>query len=170
MNPIKSGRWRLIFIWIFFLIFNALISCVSNRNGIASDSNTIENTERNHDFTNPPIRYYVFQDNNFIELKPDIIPVMIGGKEKMYQSIYMHIRYPAYAREHGIQGKVYVTIIVNEIGRLEDAYVSKGVGGGCDEEALRVIRLMGQNGFEPALLNNIPVKVKYDMFINFVLQ
>jgi len=81
-----------------------------------------------------------------------------------------HIRYPPLARERGINGTVYITVIVNEYGKLEDAFIFRGIGAGCDEETLRVVKLIGQNGFEPAQLDGIPVKVKYDIPMRFILQ
>ena len=51
------------------------------------------------------------------------------------------IKYPKECYEQRIQGKVLVAFVVNEEGLVEDAVVEEGIGGGCDEEALRVVRL-----------------------------
>ena len=75
-----------------------------------------------------------------------------------------------YAREHGIQGTVVITVTVNEFGQLEDAVVTHRIGGGCDEEALRIVLLQGQQGFEPAEKNGLPVKVRYGIPLRFILQ
>ncbi len=59
---------------------------------------------------------------------------------KFYNSIGNTLRYPAQARRSGIEGKVVIQIVYNPAGELVHARVVKGIGGGCDEEALRVIR------------------------------
>ncbi|MBK9984570.1 MAG: energy transducer TonB [Saprospiraceae bacterium] len=109
------------------------------------------------------ILYYIFKDGAYFEAELDKIPEIIGGLTALYHDI----RYPAFAREHGIQGTVRITVIVNEFGQLEDAVINSHVGGGCDEEGLRVVK---QYGFTPAEINGKPVKVKYDIPLRFILQ
>ena len=53
-----------------------------------------------------------------------------------------HLKYPDSAYNHDIQGRVIVKFIVNEDGSISDCNVIKGIGGGCDEEAVRVISRM----------------------------
>ena len=113
-----------------------------------------------------PYPYFIFKDGIYIETELDKKPEIKGGIGVLYQDI----RYPAYAREHGIQGTVIITVIVNEFGQLEDAVITRRVGGGCEEEALRVIKNAEQIGFEPAEINGLPVKVKYDIPLKFTLQ
>ncbi len=109
--------------------------------------------------------YFIYKDGSYIQTDLDKKPEFIGG----YIFFYRDIRYPAYAREHGIQGTVLITVTVNELGQLEDAVINSHVGGGCDEEGLRVVKLSGQNGFTPALIGGVPVKVKFNYPIRFVL-
>ncbi len=113
-----------------------------------------------------PNPYYVFKDGSYVATELDKKPEPIDGLSTLYRGV----RYPPYARQHGIQGTVRITVTVNEFGQLEDAVIHSHVGGGCDEEALRVVKLLGQNGFTPAEINGKPVKVKYDIPLSFVLQ
>ena len=77
------------------------------------------------------------------------------------------IQYPDSAYANGIEGEVIVTIVVNEKGRVEDAVVKSGIGGGCDEEALRVVR---QARFTPATSRGEPVSVRMHVPVTFELR
>jgi protein TonB len=71
------------------------------------------------------------------------------------------------ARKAGIEGRVTVQFIVNEQGKVENAQVVRGIGGGCDEEALKAIRAAE---FEPGMQRGRPVRVQYALSINFRLD
>jgi protein TonB len=66
-----------------------------------------------------------------------------------------------------IQGRVYLQFIVNENGDVENPVVLRGIGGGCDEEAIRVIR---ETKFSPGLQRGRPVRVRYALPIIFMLR
>ncbi len=91
------------------------------------------------------------------------MPELIGGLE----SIMKEVRYPATARQAGIEGRVFVQFVVNEQGGVEDARVVRGVGGGLDEEALRVVR---QAKFKPGMQRGQPVRVQFSLPIFFRLS
>lgn len=63
-----------------------------------------------------------------------------GGMEAFYKFISNTIRYPAQARRMGIEGKVFVEFVVDRDGTLTQFTVVKGIGAGCDEEAIRVLK------------------------------
>ena len=63
----------------------------------------------------------------------------LGGYKEFYRQVAFGLRYPKQARAAGTQGRVYVQFVVNEEGRLTEAKTVKGIGGGCDEEAVRVV-------------------------------
>lgn len=75
-----------------------------------------------------------------------IVPYQIaeypGGEEAMMQFIKEHLRYPASAAKKNIEGRVLVSFSVETDGTLSNIHVSKGLDPACDEEALRVVRLM----------------------------
>lgn len=91
------------------------------------------------------------------------MPELIGG----IQALQQKIRYPERARMAGIEGRVIVQFIVTEKGEVENPQVIRGIGGGCDEEALRVI---SQAKFKPGRQRDIPVRVRYTLPIIFKLQ
>lgn len=91
------------------------------------------------------------------------MPEPIGGIE----AITSKIEYPDKAREAGIEGRVVVQFIVTENGDVEDARVVRGIGGGADEEALRVIR---EAKFTPGVQRGRNVRVQFALSINFDLS
>jgi len=91
------------------------------------------------------------------------MPELIGGLAELQRGI----QYPEMARKSGIEGRVFVQFIVNEQGEVENPRVIRGIGGGCDEEALKAI----QNAkFIPGLQRGRPVRVQYNLPIVFRLQ
>lgn len=81
-----------------------------------------------------------------------------------------HIRYPVAARENNISGKVNIQFVVNEDGSITDVKVvgNRRVGGGLEEEAMRVVSAMP--GWKPGRQNGIPVKVYFTLPVSFVLE
>jgi protein TonB len=78
-----------------------------------------------------------------------------------------NIKYPQMARESGIQGTVYVTFVVERNGNVTDVKILRGIGGGCDEEAVRVVQNMPK--WEPGKQRGKPVRVQFNMPIKFTL-
>jgi protein TonB len=91
-----------------------------------------------------------------------------GGEEARITFLQKNIKYPALARENGIEGRVYVTFVVGPDGSIRDVKVLRGIGGGCDEEATRVVKMMPP--FKPAKQNGRPVNVQFNMPIVFSLK
>ncbi|MDX1591999.1 MAG: TonB family protein [Balneolaceae bacterium] len=91
------------------------------------------------------------------------MPELIGGMAELHSKI----QYPEMALRAGIEGRVYIQFIVNEEGNVEDAEVIRGIGGGADEEALRVVR---NAKFTPGMQRGRPVRVKFSLPIAFTLS
>ena len=79
-----------------------------------------------------------------------------------------HLHYPDYARRNNIHGRVIVQFVVGTDGRVKEARVVKGIGGGCDEEALRVVSNMPP--WRPGKQNGKPVSVYFTLPISFQLN
>lgn len=79
-----------------------------------------------------------------------------------------NLRYPELAKENNIQGRVTVRFVVDENGAVSDVNVVKGIGGGCDEEAKRVVMKMPK--WKPGKQNGKAVKVYYTLPISFRLE
>jgi len=91
------------------------------------------------------------------------MPELIGGLAGLQSSI----TYPEMARKAGIEGRVFLQFIVNERGEVENPRVIRGIGGGCDEEALKAIQ---KAKFKPGLQRGRPVRVQYNLPVVFKLQ
>lgn len=96
------------------------------------------------------------------------MPSFPDGTEAMYKFIYDNIKYPAIARENGISGQVIVQFVVAKDGSITKATVARGIGGGCNEEALRVVKMMPR--WKPGKHNGRTVPVTFTLPIKFVLQ
>jgi len=96
------------------------------------------------------------------------MPTFPDGTEAMYKYIYEKIKYPAIARENGISGQVIVQFVVSKEGEIQKAKVVRGIGGGCNEEALRVVN--GMPKWKPGKHNGRAVPVTFTLPIKFVLQ
>ncbi|GAB3823385.1 TonB family protein [Pontibacter rugosus] len=83
--------------------------------------------------SNPPDLYV---EHIAREVEPHAAVELIGGEEKLYQQL----KYPAQAQANHIKGKVLVEFVIDAAGNVADAFVVQGLGHGCDEEALRVIK------------------------------
>lgn len=91
-----------------------------------------------------------------------------GGEEARMKYLKESIRYPEEAKELGIQGRVFVTFVVEVDGSITDVRVLRGIGGGCDEEAVRVVR--GMPKWVPGKQRGVPVRVQFNLPIRFTLQ
>jgi periplasmic protein TonB len=80
-----------------------------------------------------------FEKEIFLVVEDDPIP--IGGMKEYNKFLSDSINYPIEALKANIKGNVYVELTINKEGEVEDPRVLKGIGGGCDEEAIRVIML-----------------------------
>jgi len=81
------------------------------------------------------------------------------------QYVEVHRKYPDSAKRKGITGRVLVKFIVTETGAIDSVVAIRGIGGGCDEEAIRVIKNMPN--WNPGKQNGKPVKVFYTLSIPF---
>lgn len=79
-----------------------------------------------------------------------------------------HIKYPAMAREHGIEGTVVIRFVVDEHGNISNPEIVKDIGGGCGKEALRVVKKMPQ--WEPGRQRDRKVKVYFNLPVKFKLS
>jgi len=114
-------------------------------------------------------RKFVLSGPDTNKVAVDRPPLFIGGEPMMFDPILRNIKYPAKARENEITGTVYISFIIDKKGNAINHTVVRGVGGGCDEEALRVVKSIPDNWL-PAIQNGEPVEVFYNMPINFTLK
>ena len=94
-------------------------------------------------------------------------PMFPGGVDSMYAFIRQNLRWPETA-QGAITGKVYVQVVVEPDGTLTNHRILRDIGGGCGEEALRVVKLMPR--WSPGKIDGKPVRTLYNMAVNFSLQ
>ena len=95
-------------------------------------------------------------------------PSFPDGLDAFYRYVSQAVNYPPSAIRRGISGKVYVEFVVDKDGSLSNLNVVKGIGGGCDEEALRVIK--NSPSWNPGKQRGKPVRVRMVVPISFTLQ
>jgi len=95
-------------------------------------------------------------------------PSFPGGMGAFYKYLNDNINYPPGAMEAGIEGPVYMEFIVWKDGSIRMANVKRGIGAGCDEEALRVIKNMPK--WNPGKQRSVPVNVRLNIPIKFELN
>ena len=96
------------------------------------------------------------------------MPEFPGGDDALMAYIPRNIKYPASALENEIEGVVMVNFVVNSDGSISKVNVTKGIKGGCDEEASRVVRNMPK--WKPGKNGGKPVPVFFDVPVNFKIN
>jgi TonB family protein len=107
---------------------------------------------------------------NELDLSPvftivEEMPSFVGGEDARTRFLAMNIMYPEKATYLKIQGTVYVSFIINNEGFVTDVKILRGIGGGCDEEAARVVQMMPK--WNPGRQNGKTVRVLFNMPIDF---
>ncbi len=97
------------------------------------------------------------------------MPEYPGGTQALLNYVAQNIQYPEEAKRDSIQGKVFVQFVVEKDGRVSGAKILRGIGGGCDEESLRVVSSMPD--WKPGLdEDGKPVRVEYTLPIKYALK
>ena len=106
--------------------------------------------------------------NDKVFEKVEDMPEFPGGEQAMMDFVSKNVVYPKEAQEKGISGRVMVNFIVEKDGSVNEVKIVRGIGGGCDEEAVRVVKAMPK--WKPGKEKGKPVRVSYIMPIFFKLQ
>ena len=96
------------------------------------------------------------------------MPEFPNGQEALMLYIAKQVKYPAEAKKAGAYGRVFVGFIVEPDGSLSDFKVLRGIGYGCDEEALRIVKSMPK--WQPGMQRGKAVRVQYLVPVNFRLE
>jgi TonB family protein len=101
--------------------------------------------------------------------KNAVIPQFKGGEFAMYDFLTDNIKYPQEAMESGIHGRIFVSFVVEKDGSVSNVKLLIGIGGGCDEEAIRVVKMM--NGlWIPGTIDGEPVRVQFNLPVKFTIS
>jgi protein TonB len=107
------------------------------------------------------------EDTTAIIITAEVQPKPVGGFEQFYSQIKKNIKYPRQAIKYDVQGKVFVEFVVDRHGNASQFKVIKGIGSGCDEEAMRVLAL---TKWEPGKQRGKPVNVRMVLPVSFMVQ
>jgi protein TonB len=127
---------------LFFLALMGIAMCVNTAKA--------QNTDKVYDFVS-------------IDKQPEFP----GGMKRFYEYLGQAIKYPALAKRNNVEGKVFLSFVVEKNGFLTDIKVTKGLGSGTDEEATRVLK--NSPAWNPGLIGGKPIRVKYNINVNFSL-
>jgi len=108
----------------------------------------------------------IIDDDVFLVV--EVAPEYTGGENALMKYLSENILYPQVARESNIQGTVYVSFIIEKNGEVSNIKVMRGIGGGCDEEAVRVVK--GMPNWIPGTQRGKPVRVQFNLPVRFVLH
>ncbi|MFM6975838.1 MAG: TonB family protein [Sphingobacteriaceae bacterium] len=97
----------------------------------------------------------------------DTPPEFKGGNKKWLKYLNRNLKYPARAQEQHVQGRVFVSFIIEPNGSLSNFKLIRGIGSGCDEEAMRVLK--NSPDWKPGILDGKPVRTSYVLPVIFQL-
>lgn len=106
--------------------------------------------------------------NDKVFEKVEDMPEFPGGEKAMMDFVAKNVQYPKEAMEKEISGRVLVGFIVEKDGSISETEIVKGIGGGCDEEAVRVVKAMPK--WKPGKQKGKPVRVHFMLPLTFKLQ
>lgn len=98
----------------------------------------------------------------------EVMPQYPGGVQEMMNFLANNLTYPEKARREQIEGRVFLNFIVEKDGSVSNVKILRGIGAGCDEEAIRVVELMPK--WEPGYQRGQAVRVAFNLPVNFRLE
>ncbi len=120
----------------------------------------------------PPLTFKIVPPEPEVK-EPDYFDIVessaepIGGMEAFFKHVSKNIKYPPQARRMQVEGKVFVQFVINKDGSLTDIIVIKGIGAGCDEEAVKVLESSPR--WKPGKQRGVPVRQRMVLPITFQL-
>ena len=127
----------------------------------------VEQNEVIEEYVAPEIEEEEVVEQEIFQIVEEM-PSFPGGEQKLLEYVAKNTKYPQIARESGIQGRVFIGFVVETDGSISNVKVLRGIGGGCDEEAVRVIKSLPK--WKPGKQRGKAVRVSYQIPVNFKLQ
>jgi len=109
---------------------------------------------------------YVYDSTALVEV--DESPKFVGGKDSLNKFISKTIIYPKEALKRGIEGRVFVAVVIDENGSVSNVQILRGIGSGCEEEAIRVVKLSPK--WIPGKKNGKDVRVSIAFPVTFEIK
>ncbi len=106
------------------------------------------------------------EEEVFLVVEED--PEFPGGLDALSKFIADNIKYPQLAKENNITGRVFVSFVVEKDGRVGQVKILRDIGGGCGNEAVRVVKMMPK--WKPGKQRGKAVRTQFNLPVNFDLQ
>lgn len=106
------------------------------------------------------------EEEIFLAVEED--PEFPGGLDALSKYLGENIKYPALAKENNIEGRVFVSFVVEKDGRVANVKILRDIGGGCGAEAVRVVKAMPK--WKPGKQRGKPVRTQFNLPVQFGLQ
>ncbi len=113
----------------------------------------------------------VFDDENSDSIVFAVVedpPEFPGGDSARIRFFNKNIVFPQMALDSEVQGTVYITFVIEKDGQVSNVQILRRIGSGCDEEAVRVVKLMPR--WKPGKQRGKNVRVQYNLPIRFTLS
>ena len=120
------------------------------------------------EFTRVEVKEEVEEAEEEVFLVVEEDPEFPGGLDALSKFIADNIKYPQLAKENNITGKVFVSFVVEKDGRVGQVKILRDIGGGCGNEAVRVVKMMPR--WKPGKQRGKPVRTQFNLPVNFDLQ
>lgn len=126
----------------------------------------VEQNEVIEDYVAPEVVEEEVVEQEIFQIVEEM-PAFPGGERALMEYVLKNVKYPQIARETGIQGRVFVGFVVEPDGSVSNVKILRGIGGGCDEEAMRVIKSLPK--WKPGKQRGKAVRVSYQIPVVFKL-
>jgi len=146
----KISQWKLAMVGILFPCMFFMLACQDQVMAQQEKSKPAQVSESNEVF-----------------VAVEELPTYIGGPKKMNEFISENMRYPKASRKKGIEGTVFVSLVVEKDGTIGDVNLVKGIDAECDAEAVRVAKLL--NTWQPGKQSGKAVRVQLILPVKFKL-
>ena len=130
-------------------------------NGIAVVEDALLITAETEEYKDIPTEEEIF-------IVVEVSPEFPGGLDSLYNFIYSNLRYPQSAMRYKLEGRVFITFVVEKDGSITNVRILRDIGGGCGQEAKRVVEMMPK--WIPGKQNGKTVRVQYNLPITFKLN
>lgn len=173
MTKNENKKWSRLFLMAFLsmaFISPAFVSCTMD----SAKEEISEPQEVINEPVKPEVPEEVKTEETETETKEELflvvetMPKFPGGEKAMYTYIGQNVKYPEKAKKEGVQGRVFITFVVEKDGRITEVELLRGVSEELDQEALRVMK--GMPKWTPGEQRGKAVRVQYRMPIKFALN
>lgn len=106
--------------------------------------------------------------DSVVSLEFEVSPTFQGGADSLRNFLIRNVQYPEVAKQNEIHGIVYVGFVIEKDGLISNVKVLRGIGGGCDEEAIRAVKLMPK--WNPGYSKGKLVRASYIVPVKFMFQ